>query len=772
MKTYFTFMKESHTLYHNSYTDAVNAALQKHSDLKVSPEDRDTHIAMGPRKPAEGETVKHHIPATDKNGDKHIIHIQVYNKGGNKPFELNTYSSKKGVSFSSVSKKKVAEETEMRHSSDSLGDHMALKDYAKKHGGIDKHDLLTAASHMAFGNMDHLKKHLKALDTDVRDKALEYVARRHYAELGYSLRKEEVEQVNENIDKTIERLKKQYDHHDVLYGRSQEARRNRGSRTMSPREEGLRNKRNTILDQIRDLERQKKESSTIKEEADQIDEQVSFKKTVYGDHHIHHFVDGNDKRVGEIRKKNDWGSLGYSVRIGGKEVSSEKSLKAAKESAKYHLTSNQIHEAHMSEKDAESLAQKHVNAAKSAKEAGDLEGHAAHADASNDIRDMILKHTDSAKGIPSGKIQRTAKNLFGKHFGESADQIDEASKKSSMAKVKLSIDDADIGYKVTDVGPGGEETIRKKHNYPTNLGGGMGPIGGKYGMPTGTTNLVTQAIKDAKQKKQAQQANRLTKEEVDQIDELSRTGVLQRYSDTTRYLVDRGVEKPEKREKMRLLAGKKRWGGTGGISSAKVSATNEALKSNVYDVMDREREHQKMKDKGYVRDYTKYGAWKKKTPTTPTTPVKKETNEEADQIEGMDHVAVNKFASEQHDVWRKGFDPEGTGKKRIKKNSDGSEGNINVPFEKLHPDWQKENLSAGKAALQAVRKHPNDMESAADHVHREWMKRNPKADYNAAQHVPYSELPEVEKQKDRDHVDTMKSQLRIANQSKSRTSER
>jgi hypothetical protein len=39
---------------------------------------------------------------------------------------------------------------------------------------------------------------------------------------------------------------------------------------MSPREEGLRNKRNTILDQIRDLERQKKESSTIKEE--EIDE--------------------------------------------------------------------------------------------------------------------------------------------------------------------------------------------------------------------------------------------------------------------------------------------------------------------------------------------------------------------------------------------------------------------------------------------------------------------------------------------------------------------
>lgn len=456
MKTYFTFMKESHTpypLYHKSYTDAINAALAHHKDLNVSDEDRDTHIAMGPRKPAEGETVKHRIPATDKNGDDHMIDIQVYNKGGNKPHEVTTYSSK-------VSKKKVAEETadvseglastlgnvaksalnvakpvaigaakltvkkvvkpaakhvfnvvkhgvlrsiledptEMRHSSDSLGDHMALKAYTDKLGPkhIDRHDLLTAASHMAFGNMDHLKKHLKALDTDVRDKVLEYVARRHHAELGYSVRKEEAE----------------------------------------------------------------------------LDEQVSFKKTISG-HHIHH----NGERVGKIIKTNSMGSLGYSVRIGDDEVSSERSLDAAKESAKYHLT-------------------------------------------------------------------------------------------SSESQLK-----------------------------------------------------------------------------------------------------------------------------------------------------------------------------------------------EQEELDEMRNDAVTAFASKQHDVWRSGFDPEGTGKERIKKNSDGSEGNINVPFKKLHPDWQKENLSAGKAALQAVRKHPNDMESAADHVHKEWMKRNPKADYNAHLHVPYSKLPEVEKQKDRDHVDTMKSLL-------------
>jgi hypothetical protein len=39
------------------------------------------------------------------------------------------------------------------------------------------------------------------------------------------------------------------------------------------------------------------------------------------------------------------------------------------------------------------------------------------------------------------------------------------------------------------------------------------------------------------------------------------------------------------------------------------------------------------------------------------------------------------------------------------------------------------------------------------------MERNPKADYNAAQHVPYDELPEDEKEKDRVHARTMMNLL-------------
>lgn len=137
-------------------------------------------------------------------------------------------------------------------------------------------------------------------------------------------------------------------------------------------------------------------------------------------------------------------------------------------------------------------------------------------------------------------------------------------------------------------------------------------------------------------------------------------------------------------------------------------------------------------------------------------------NEEAEQLDNEHPTAVIKFASDAHEQWRMGFDPERTGKERIKKNSDGSEGNINVPFHELHPDWQKENLAAGYAARDALLAHPNDIEKASEHVHNEWMKRNPKADYNAHQHVPYNDLPEDEKQKDRDHVIKMQGLISLS----------
>ena len=127
---------------------------------------------------------------------------------------------------------------------------------------------------------------------------------------------------------------------------------------------------------------------------------------------------------------------------------------------------------------------------------------------------------------------------------------------------------------------------------------------------------------------------------------------------------------------------------------------------------------------------------------------------------------VVKFASMAHEDWRKNFDvvyaSTGTvSKTRIKKNSDGTEGDINVPFEQLHEDWQKENLLAGNAAIEAFASldisvdYMDQIEEAASYVHDRWMERNPKQDWNTSQHVPYSKLPENEKEKDRAQIITM-----------------
>ena len=68
-------------------------------------------------------------------------------------------------------------------------------------------------------------------------------------------------------------------------------------------------------------------------------------------------------------------------------------------------------------------------------------------------------------------------------------------------------------------------------------------------------------------------------------------------------------------------------------------------------------------------------------------------------------AVANAFGSIQHEKWRKGFDPEGTGKPRMEKVSDGGEVNINVPWEELHPESKKEYYEAGLVAHDVWHKH-------------------------------------------------------------------
>jgi hypothetical protein len=136
-------------------------------------------------------------------------------------------------------------------------------------------------------------------------------------------------------------------------------------------------------------------------------------------------------------------------------------------------------------------------------------------------------------------------------------------------------------------------------------------------------------------------------------------------------------------------------------------------------------------------------------------------------------VLVDKMASHLHDDWRKSRLKSGTHgnedavyEPRMKDSGvgDGSEIDIAQHYSKLTPKWQAENKAAAQAALSLVRgavssgknleslSMGSELEMLASAVHDAWMSRNPKADYNANQHVPYSSLPENEKQKDRDHV--------------------
>ena len=90
--------KSNYELYHPTYSGAIHHALAHHASkagLSVSDDDYHHHVSIGPRKPTEGVSVSHSLPASDENGGKHMVHMQIYNRGGDKkPFELNTYSSK------------------------------------------------------------------------------------------------------------------------------------------------------------------------------------------------------------------------------------------------------------------------------------------------------------------------------------------------------------------------------------------------------------------------------------------------------------------------------------------------------------------------------------------------------------------------------------------------------------------------------------------------------------------------------------------------------
>ena len=85
---------EKYDLYHKSFSDAMQHAYdyaKKKLGITVDPKEIDDKVATGPKKPSVGKTNKYRLKGKGGN-----LQIQVYNKGGSKPFELNMYKEELG----------------------------------------------------------------------------------------------------------------------------------------------------------------------------------------------------------------------------------------------------------------------------------------------------------------------------------------------------------------------------------------------------------------------------------------------------------------------------------------------------------------------------------------------------------------------------------------------------------------------------------------------------------------------------------------------------
>jgi len=130
----------------------------------------------------------------------------------------------------------------------------------------------------------------------------------------------------------------------------------------------------------------------------------------------------------------------------------------------------------------------------------------------------------------------------------------------------------------------------------------------------------------------------------------------------------------------------------------------------------------------------------------------------AKKVAPAKEAAADYFSSRSHNAWRKKLfetNPEQRGQPRMRLRG-GVMVDINKPWATLDPKAKADNKRAAYDAYDAVMRFPDDREAASNYVHERWMARNkgdasqPKALFKA-----YAKLPEVEKDKDRAHVDRM-----------------
>lgn len=89
-----SIMSESYEIYHPQFSSAVQHAMKQAEKrgYEVDEDEWFNKVSSGPKKPSEGKTNKYTIELS-KGGklQKKSLHMQVYNRGGSKPYELNMY---------------------------------------------------------------------------------------------------------------------------------------------------------------------------------------------------------------------------------------------------------------------------------------------------------------------------------------------------------------------------------------------------------------------------------------------------------------------------------------------------------------------------------------------------------------------------------------------------------------------------------------------------------------------------------------------------------
>ncbi len=135
-------------------------------------------------------------------------------------------------------------------------------------------------------------------------------------------------------------------------------------------------------------------------------------------------------------------------------------------------------------------------------------------------------------------------------------------------------------------------------------------------------------------------------------------------------------------------------------------------------------------------------------------------------------AAIEHFAARSHNAWRKRFhetNPAEKAKPRMRRRG-GVMVDVNQPWAKLHAKAKADNMRAARDAYDAVKRFPNDREAASAYVHECWIKRNKgDASQPKALFKPYDKLPEVEKDKDRAHVDQMKRSIAAVKRAREKT---